>query len=76
MGGGSTPEPELKDWMIESKTARSKAAQASGHTGVPPGSAQSRVWREPERVWAERACPWPRKKQGTIHNPLPPLEGV
>lgn len=75
--GVSTLEPELKDW-----TTQSMAAQASGHTGAPPASAQSWGWRQPEWVWAERACPWLRKsekKPGTTHSPptpLPPLESV
>lgn len=77
--GVSTLEPELKDWTIQTQ---STAAQASGHTGAPPASAQSWGWRQPEWVWAERACPWPRKsekKPGTTHSPPtlpPPLESV
>lgn len=42
--GVSTLEPELKDWTIQTQ---STAAQASGHTGAPPASAQSWGWSSP-----------------------------
>lgn len=77
--GGSTPEPELKDWMIESKTDSIQGSPGlRSHQGATRKCPELGV--EGARAGLGReGLPLAQEvieETRHIHNPLPPLEGV